>query len=394
MEDNGELTGHQIPLPAEIMIEILSRLTVKSLCRFRCVSKPWRSLISNKKFIAMHTRKALEDKEVFLGRRRVIFNGPSRCPYSLHLDEFPNHADNHDGLVTATVLDFVYDEYSAGRHSWVPFIYSCNNLLLCDTMCGFYLVNPATREMKKVPKTPSWRPMRLFCMSLCGFGFDYATNEYKVVNGQAYPDIDEIVFSVYTLKTGSWRQIQCPSSYHADSFYGIFLNGAIHWSADTVGDRSSSVIVSFLLAEEEVCEIQLPPIDGGCSTNLGVFRDCLCVTLIGNYNQTFNEFWVMKEYRVSESWTRMRVSMPYQQLLQFGFSTKSHDLMVCDSSFVMYDFRKESCRNLPIRDIPKVGYCTGIYVEGLCIGIYVEGLFPLMDQEQDERCKEDESSIN
>ncbi|PRQ21525.1 putative F-box domain-containing protein [Rosa chinensis] len=146
MEDNGELTGHQIPLPAEIIIEILSWLTVKSLCRFRCVSKPWRSLISNKKFIAMHTRKALEDKEVFLGRRRVIFNGPSHCLYSLHLDEFPNHADNHDGLVTATVLDFVSDEYSAGRHAWVPFIYSCNNFLLCDTMCGFYLVNPATRE--------------------------------------------------------------------------------------------------------------------------------------------------------------------------------------------------------------------------------------------------------
>ncbi|PRQ35965.1 putative F-box associated interaction domain-containing protein [Rosa chinensis] len=239
---------------------------------------------------------------------------------------------------------------------------------------GFYLVNPATREMKKVPKTPSWRPVRPFCLSLCGFGFDSSTNEYKVVNGQVYSDINVIVFSVYTLKTDSWRKIECFSPYHAYWFQGIFLNGAIHWSATTVGDRSSSVIVSYLLAEEEVREIRLPPIGDTCLANLGVFRDCLCITLAG-IDQTFNEFWVMKEYGVSESWTRMRVSMPYHQLSHFGFSTKSHDLMVCGSSFVMYDFKEESFRNLPIRDTT---------LGGNGVGVYVEGLFPLIDREQDE----------
>lgn len=393
MEDNGELTGNQIPLPAEMIVEILSRLPVKSLCRFRCVSKPWRSLISNAKFIAQHAKKAIEDKEVFLRRRRVIFNDERRRSlYSLNLDEFLNHNHNDDddalvlqnrrvGLVTATELDFVYNEISAqGRRRYSPFIYSCNNLLLCKTNCELYLVNPATREMRKLPETPSWGPGSSFRWTLYGFGFDHSTNEYKVVNGQVYCGVDGIVFSVYTLKTDSWRQIVCLSNYNSDCFDGVFLNGAVHWLVATVGDRVPSlVIASFLLAEEEVREIPLPPIgDETRSPILGVFRDCLCITFVGS-PETYNEFWIMKKCRVSESesWTKMRISVPYQHLSHSNFWTESHDLMVCGSSFVMYDFNKESCTSFPIRDIQV----------GNSVGTYVEGLFPLIDQGQDETNK-------
>ncbi|KAL6184816.1 hypothetical protein ACLB2K_046216 [Fragaria x ananassa] len=247
MEDiNGQLTGHQFLLPAEIIVEILSRLSVKSLCRFRCVSKPWRSLITNTKFIALHARKALEDKEVFLRRRRVIFNNVKLCGlYSMDLDEFLNHANNHDGLVTATELDFFRNEFHADdqKHGppFVPFIYSCNNLLLCSANCGgLYLVNPATREMKKVPRTPLWRPniRPVILLSLCGFGFDYSNNEYKVVDGKIYYDC--IVFSVYRLKTDAWRQIECHSYNFGSCFQGIFSE----WSYSLVSRESGSSTLS------------------------------------------------------------------------------------------------------------------------------------------------------
>ncbi|XP_004301799.1 PREDICTED: F-box/kelch-repeat protein At3g06240-like [Fragaria vesca subsp. vesca] len=262
MEDNGKLTGHKFPIPAEIIvIEILSRLPVKSLCRFRCVSKPWRSLISDRKFIALHAEKAFEDKEVFLRRRKVIFNVKCRGLYSMDLDEFLHNHAAHDDLVTATELDFVRQEFhpeQQDRPPWLPFIYSCNNFLLCrfcGSKNGTYLVNPATRELKKVPETPTWRPSpalrdpKIVGLSPCGIGFDYSTNEYKVVDGQIYTDMT-IVFSVYRLKTDSWRQIEYHiDEYNPDFHHGIFLNGALHWSAieaSRVSDRPATP--TFLLA--------------------------------------------------------------------------------------------------------------------------------------------------
>jgi len=35
-------------LPDDALVEILSRLNAKSLCRSKCVSKPWRDLITDR----------------------------------------------------------------------------------------------------------------------------------------------------------------------------------------------------------------------------------------------------------------------------------------------------------------------------------------------------------
>ncbi|TVU08415.1 hypothetical protein EJB05_41819, partial [Eragrostis curvula] len=47
-----------ISLPEEIIFDVLSWLPVKSLFRFRCVSKGWRALISFPAFIATHKSRA------------------------------------------------------------------------------------------------------------------------------------------------------------------------------------------------------------------------------------------------------------------------------------------------------------------------------------------------
>ncbi|KAH0987378.1 hypothetical protein GBA52_014555, partial [Prunus armeniaca] len=63
--------------PSDIMFEILSRLPVKLLCRFRSVSKSWRSLIADPDFVKMHLNKAIENEDIFNQRRRLIFTNLS-----------------------------------------------------------------------------------------------------------------------------------------------------------------------------------------------------------------------------------------------------------------------------------------------------------------------------
>ena len=46
-------------LPDEVLIEILHRLSVKSLIRLRCVSKSWKSLITTPAFIDSHLTHSL-----------------------------------------------------------------------------------------------------------------------------------------------------------------------------------------------------------------------------------------------------------------------------------------------------------------------------------------------
>ncbi|XP_062012822.1 F-box/kelch-repeat protein At3g06240-like [Rosa rugosa] len=162
----------------------------------------------------------------------------------------------------------------------------------------------------------------------------------------------------------------------------MVLNGGIHW---LVKRDESLVIISFLLAEEEVREIQVPP---NCSTGiveLSVFRDRLCITSFSlSLGETYNEFWVMKEYGVRDSWTKMEFGIPYHRLLHSGFWTEPHDLMLVDATLlVMCNFDDKSFWILSI--LHEFGEVDGFG----SMGVYVESLKPLIDQEQLENSKDD-----
>ena len=107
---------------------------------------------------------------------------------------------------------------------------------------------------------------------------------------------------------------------------GKFVSGAINWLTSIDPHRQSAgFIVSFDL-EKESCQKVLPPDDEGVDTSnliLGVLRDFLCII-------SGNDVWVMKEYGIQESWTKLFTLSNMQD------SSKSYKLFK-----VLYTFKDD-----------------------------------------------------
>lgn len=282
----------------DILVEILTRLPVKSLMRFRCVCKPWRALISQSYFATKHRSYADTENS---SSRLILSTNP---PTSIRLEELENFKD---GLVAATKLDFpVITNPHAEK---IKLVGSCDGLICVEVNCGhFVLCNPYTGDSKVLPK-PSFD----FYSSFYGFGYDSTSGDYKLVIGH---ELLDPIIQVFTLKSGSWRTYD---GLYNDELrgQGFFLNGALHWlESESQWIQGRSKIVSFHLGEEEFLEIPSPGDDyiaiwgSGCPKQIKwgsgflTYRNRLCV-FSGAFSPYRFSICMMKEYGVKESWTEV-----------------------------------------------------------------------------------------
>ncbi|KAI8566673.1 hypothetical protein RHMOL_Rhmol02G0060200 [Rhododendron molle] len=295
-------------LPFEIIIEILLRLPVKSLLRFRCVSKSWCSVISQPKFAKTHL--GLASKDTSYAHHRLILTDwmygvadVKSCSLYSILNE---HSD------TAVELDCPLTVPDFRLRFWG----GCNGLVCISTESKVIIWNPSTRKSKRLPDVGT----RYSCMAMHGFGYDESTDDYKVV--RYFPDKE---VNVYSLRTDSWRRIgDFPHSLPAYSS-GTFVNGALHWTTPTYPTLPKGILGSLDLAKEKYGEVLqplrfeqevLPPMHRYLGYThqilLAVLDGCLCI--VRNRGCT-TAVWAMKEYGVRESWTKL-----------FSIRTKPHVL--------------------------------------------------------------------
>ncbi|KAH7867120.1 hypothetical protein Vadar_029040 [Vaccinium darrowii] len=298
----GEQNSHPAIqlLPPEIMAQILSRLPVKSLLRFRCVSKSWRALISDPEFAKTHLRLASSIDTAYTHHRLLIANAFA-VVRSCSLPSILNENCCYD----ADVVDI--DHYpmcrdNRGGHLGVRVLGCCDGLMCIETKTTLFVWNPSTRKSKRLPSYD----MPLGHVVVYGFGYDASIDDYKVV-GFLYECRDGIFYGakVCTLRSDSWRRIgdfpRCDITFKNRS--GVFANGALHWNArETDGN-----IVSLDLAKETYGEVSKPNKDrahGHLYETLCDFHGCLGV--LYDY-RAYADVWVMKEYGTRESWTKLVV---------------------------------------------------------------------------------------
>ncbi|KAG8385828.1 hypothetical protein BUALT_Bualt03G0085800 [Buddleja alternifolia] len=273
-------------IPPEIIRDILSRLPVKSLLRFRCVSKPWRSMIDTKDFIKLHLRHSYNTNS-----NRTLLVDSTQLFY-IDLDSF-ERLDIGD-------TQFEPQTVACSCDGLVLIVFKFNNIVLW---------NPATRKLNKLPATPL--ECQISVKANCvderyALGYDSKHDDYKVVRViQASTRVDGGCLSsetkIYSLRSNSWKQVEdFPYMLPSCKRWGVYLNDALH---TVVKDsQCSEVIMAFNVAKEEHYEVPKPRVNRGLSS-VEVMGGCLTAIVPGKRNSS--EIWAMKEYGVKKSWAKL-----------------------------------------------------------------------------------------
>ncbi|KAL9165480.1 hypothetical protein ABFS82_06G173500 [Erythranthe guttata] len=352
--------------PEELIEEILSRLPVNSLLKFRSVSKSWRALISDKKFISAHLKNSSKNTNFTL--RRII--STIILPYYTL-----KHCSLHS-LLSGPLTNAVDSDYPMKNPQNSVRIVGCCNGLVCIAVNGkhFFIWNPSTKKYKKLPDVDDFIEQGLF-ITKYGFGFDESNDDYKVVgilSGFCNRDRYETMVKVYSLRTNSWKRIDVFNDGLPFDDTAKFVSGKLHWGKRN-GSNSKWDIVSFDLASGVCGNVARPSyVETDFSPSLGVLGGCLCV--LSNSRKSSVDVWVMKEYGVSESWTKI-VTVPYLDVPWEGpYSTplcvgsNGEILLMYGSNLMIYSPRDNRFRRPKIRNF-------GAFLEA---DVYCESLVPLV----------------
>nr|XP_016468097.1 PREDICTED: F-box/kelch-repeat protein At3g06240-like [Nicotiana tabacum]XP_018623139.2 F-box/kelch-repeat protein At3g06240-like isoform X1 [Nicotiana tomentosiformis] len=225
-------------LPAELVTEILSRLPVKSLLRFKCVSELWLALICSPEFVKTHLSLSANNKD-YSRHKVMMYHVPKYSFKDCSLMSLFN-----ESVTEAFDLNFPMKFNGLDRNKkkkypvWI--MGSVNGLIYLVNEDDMFLWNPSTRKYKKLPDPRL--TLRYIFLRMCGFGYDELHDDYKVVIFINNSSHDEV--KIYSLKSDSWKNVDaCPSMVHYVP--GKFVNGKLHWvtftqniiSIDLTGER-------------------------------------------------------------------------------------------------------------------------------------------------------------
>ncbi|CAL5322919.1 unnamed protein product [Camellia sinensis] len=243
----------------DLLNQILLYLPIRSLLRFKSVSKHWLSLITNPHFLDLRTTH------------------PNPRPSGLFLYRYSHqiHPDfdflsllNYESPSKPPLkaLTFVHDP------SDLRILQSCNGLLLCRGL-HLYIYNPTTSQFATLPQPP-----RLVSVNFsCGL-----------------PDHYEL--EIYSSETGLWSPSGDPFTGDVSFNLGVFWNGALHWISTSGGDS-----LYFNVDEERLETMPMPPIpDGWEERRLRYFRESRdhlhLIEIYGPHTAQFNVYEMERDY--------------------------------------------------------------------------------------------------
>jgi len=369
-------------LPDEVLLEILQRLSVKSLIQLRCVSKSWNSLITSSALINSHLARSLSLPSK---SNNLIVRYRIDRPYVEHYKLI------HDDNASFDQIQQLEIPVKCLHINHFILIGSINGLFSLYELDRFILWNPSIGKSITLPKPC----IKTHDFGICypAFGFDPRTNDYKVVRIVVqcvlmYKGPKQTLVEIYSLNEGSWRITSAGASYPLGISFNYWrrpaasLNGVVHFAANVKGSAFSPLVLSFDLGDEVFRMIPVPDstFKEDDDVHTTVIAGSLTLLCHDPAMHTFNKhcsIWMMKEYGIVDSWTKLcTVDLNREIIRVLGIRKNGHIFVVaklpCDWELSSYDLESQQ--------VKKLGICGNPYF--FHIDDYMENLV-LLDKPND-----------
>ncbi|KAE9614429.1 hypothetical protein Lal_00033783 [Lupinus albus] len=334
-----------INIPYDLIFNILSKLPIKSLRRFSCVTPSWANLLENPNFMMMYTHNFFRDNDhdtsIFLRQGMVEpyddnsfllcgerFENKVKLylPHAIQDDEFKCRF-KLGSIINGTIC--LYNELQFGEDEIVQKV---------------VLWNLSSNEFKIIPPDVHCPPGFFLQVYFSGFGFVKLTNDYKLIRKLNFVIIgnwDGVIedypvssWQLYSLKSNSWKELdfEMPSNLSNDE---IYFNGMCHWWGRKIFDEEELVLVSFNLSDEVFYTTQVDTTK--CyllfTRALVVINDSIA-TIVMHEDENCYDISILGEIGVKESWTKIITIGPIP------------------------------CISYPIGSIPCISYPIGVWIRG------------------------------
>lgn len=288
-------------LPREVGLDIISRLPITSLMRFRCVCKSWHNLSHDHHLVPLHLSRVANNNPC------LIFHCGFPLKSWLYFVLFSDDDDEQ-------VVRRINPPFAASMPEF-KVVGSCSGLLcLADSLfhSSVFIHNPFTGNYKELPKSITFQHQEQRVVS--GFGFHPITKQYKVIKVVYYATnprysrpsgrVNTRCFNrsdvqVLSLDSSKWRSIGEAPYWLDFGSTGVLVNERLHWLRRNSGYYLDGSITSFDLAEEQFQDIPKPYF--GEISSLMVVQGCLSGL---TFHTGCLNIWVMKEYDRKESWVK------------------------------------------------------------------------------------------
>lgn len=313
----------------EILINILSKLPVRSLFVYMFVCKSWRGLIGSRYFLNLKLIRSLQNPTTYVyypyslrGNRRYLLRRTDGEP--------PRTFPGADGLhFKETVCSF-------------------NGLICCSAFSepvsvaggtlGICVCNPATGEVLLLPPPPpSFDSEYRRRVGVC---FGPGIDGYKVFQFHFRRD-QPCECTVYSSATAYWKSIGSVTHAPSSSYHHVCVNGMVYWFSRSMIDGRDVRHVLAVDGEEKFSVIRIPRENNPRSFLINL-AGCLSLVVI---NYLSFDVWALQDMGEAVWVKILSDDTPYDfnmESLRYVSVRKNELFFATFTFYVMYDMETKS----------------------------------------------------